>query len=167
MNQQIERNVILESELDDKENMAVMCQRLKDEVRDLRQEINRHQRKKDDLNESQLATTPLASPQQGGGVQSKSQISVMGSSTSTLNGRPPILTPSTRINALNMVGDLLKKVGALESRLASCRSHIITKEAHKAIESSTPQRSRRVVTGSRLNGEIQKQTSGNVATITV
>ena len=111
MNQQIERNVILESELDDKENMAVMCQRLKDEVRDLRQEINRHQRKKDDLNESQLATTPLASPQQGGGVQSKSQISVMGSSTSTLNGRPPILTPSTRINALNMVGDLLKKVG--------------------------------------------------------
>ena len=65
MNQQIERNVILESELDDKENMAVMCQRLKDEVRDLRQEINRHQRKKDDLNESQLATTPLASPQQG------------------------------------------------------------------------------------------------------
>lgn len=55
-------------------------------------------------------------------------------------------TPSTRISALNMVGDLLRKVGvswfilaicctqivivkkALESRLASCRTHTSGKE---------------------------------------
>lgn len=58
-------------------------------------------------------------------------------------------TPSTRISALNMVGDLLRKVGvrlivcfvtwddsnipmplhqALESRLASCRTHISAKD---------------------------------------
>lgn len=32
------------------------------------------------------------------------------------------MTPSARISALNIVGDLLRKVGALESRLASCRT---------------------------------------------
>jgi len=32
------------------------------------------------------------------------------------------LTPSARISALNIVGDLLRKVGALELKLSSCRS---------------------------------------------
>ena len=32
------------------------------------------------------------------------------------------LTPAARISALNIVGDLLRKVGALESKLASCRN---------------------------------------------
>ncbi|KAF7473477.1 Hypothetical predicted protein [Marmota monax] len=32
------------------------------------------------------------------------------------------LTPSARISALNIVGDLLRKVGALESKLAACRN---------------------------------------------
>jgi hypothetical protein len=39
MSQQIERNALLESELDEKGKMDIMCQRLKDEVRDLRSEI--------------------------------------------------------------------------------------------------------------------------------
>jgi hypothetical protein len=34
----------------------------------------------------------------------------------------PLLSPSTRISALNIVSDLLRKVGALESKLASCRN---------------------------------------------
>ena len=33
LNQAFERNAILENELDEKERLAVMCQRLKDEVR--------------------------------------------------------------------------------------------------------------------------------------
>lgn len=33
------------------------------------------------------------------------------------------LTPSMRISALNLVSDLLRKVGALETKLASCRSY--------------------------------------------
>merc|ERR1711915_1059540 len=37
------------------------------------------------------------------------------------NGTPP-LTPSARISALGIVGDLLKKVGALELKLVSCRN---------------------------------------------
>ncbi|OXB81826.1 UNVERIFIED_CONTAM: hypothetical protein H355_015023 [Colinus virginianus] len=34
------------------------------------------------------------------------------------------LTPAARISALNIVGDLLRKVGALESKLASCRNFV-------------------------------------------
>lgn len=46
----------------------------------------------------------------------------------TIRGRQPgqqqpgqPLTPSARISALNIVGDLLRKVGALELKLVSCR----------------------------------------------
>lgn len=35
---------------------------------------------------------------------------------------PPLLSPTTRTSALNIVSDLLRKVGALESKLASCRN---------------------------------------------
>ncbi|POI30613.1 hypothetical protein CIB84_005638 [Bambusicola thoracicus] len=34
------------------------------------------------------------------------------------------LTPAARISALNIMGDLLRKVGALESKLASCRNFV-------------------------------------------
>merc|ERR1719474_991287 len=44
------------------------------------------------------------------------------------NGTPP-LTPSARISALGIVGDLLRKVGALELKLVSCRN--IVKENGK------------------------------------
>ncbi len=40
------------------------------------------------------------------------------------------LTPSARISALNIVGDLLRKVGALEVKLMSCRN--IVKENSSA-----------------------------------
>ena len=40
MNIAIERNAFLESELDEKENLKMVVQRLKDETRDLRQELN-------------------------------------------------------------------------------------------------------------------------------
>ncbi|KAF7640967.1 hypothetical protein LDENG_00002600 [Lucifuga dentata] len=34
------------------------------------------------------------------------------------------LTTSARISALNIVGELLRKVGNLESKLASCREYV-------------------------------------------
>ena len=40
LNIAIERNAFLESELDEKENLKMVVQRLKDETRDLRQELN-------------------------------------------------------------------------------------------------------------------------------
>ena len=40
----------------------------------------------------------------------------------THHGASEALTPTARITALNIVGDLLRKVGSLESKLASCRT---------------------------------------------
>jgi len=77
LNTAIERNAFLESELDEKEGLKEMVQRLKDESRDLRQEVSLQQHR-----------------------------------------RPP----PPRLSALSIVGELLRKVGGLESRLASCRT---------------------------------------------
>ncbi|KAG1682227.1 hypothetical protein GQR58_011230 [Nymphon striatum] len=45
------------------------------------------------------------------------------------------LTPSARISALNIVGDLLRKVGALESKLASCRNYVKDTPRHSSANS--------------------------------
>lgn len=55
----------------------------------------------------------------------------------------PLLSASSRISALNIVSDLLRKVGALESKLASCRtivpvsSALIAKNNNNAIKAAT------------------------------
>ncbi|ERE69432.1 nuclear distribution protein nudE-like 1-like isoform 1 [Cricetulus griseus] len=74
LNQAIERNAFLESELDEKESLLVSVQRLKDEARAI---------------PNGFGTSPL--------------------------------TPSARISALNIVGDLLRKVGARKSHI----SHVV------------------------------------------
>ncbi|KAF2365047.1 NUDE domain [Trinorchestia longiramus] len=155
LNQAIERNAFLESELDEKESLKEMVQRLKDESRDLRQEVTVSR-------QHPLPTTPdndLAAQQQQQQQQLQQQPQqqqqlqhingvknippapvdapyiidsnkLAASDTACnedqaggvgKNGEAP-MTPSARMNALNIVGDLLRKVGALESRLASCRT---------------------------------------------
>ncbi|KAK2815727.1 hypothetical protein Q5P01_026194 [Channa striata] len=134
MNQVIERNAFLESELDEKENLLESVQRLKDEARDLRQELavrQKDRRPSSSLGKdkdqpdlmcpstgtqsipvtpskpfSSFATPPASSIRRGDG----------------LTGTP--LTTSARISALNIVGELLRKVGNLESKLASCRDFV-------------------------------------------
>ncbi|KAK7913564.1 hypothetical protein WMY93_013775 [Mugilogobius chulae] len=133
MNQVIERNAFLESELDEKENLLESVQRLKDEARDLRQELAVRQVERrpssslgrdtdrdlqcpSAINPSLPATPakpinsfdtpPASSIRRGDG----------------LTGTP--LTTSARISALNIVGELLRKVGNLESKLASCRDFV-------------------------------------------
>ncbi|XP_020797598.1 nuclear distribution protein nudE homolog 1-A isoform X2 [Boleophthalmus pectinirostris] len=133
MNQVIERNAFLESELDEKENLLESVQRLKDEARDLRQELavrqverrpssslgrdsERDMQCPSAINPSLPATPakliilsdtpPASSIRRGDG----------------LTGTP--LTTSARISALNIVGELLRKVGNLESKLASCRDFV-------------------------------------------
>jgi myosin heavy subunit len=167
LNQAIERNAFLESELDEKENLAVCVQRLKDEARDLRQELAvRHQKQEgctetDELsqpgNAAKLESSPTVAVKQetlptqlSGAVRQGMVLPVVTSSvtgniatsvaaTTTEQHSPatpthPLspsglyntsltpITPTARISALNIVGDLLRKLGALESKLASCRT---------------------------------------------
>uniref|UniRef100_A0A672YJQ5 NudE neurodevelopment protein 1 n=1 Tax=Sphaeramia orbicularis TaxID=375764 RepID=A0A672YJQ5_9TELE len=113
MNQVIERNAFLESELDEKENLLESVQRLKDEARDLRQElaVQQKQDRKPSLSSaakepSVLPTPPLTPPDKR--TEEKAP-------PTTLSGTP--LTTSARISALNIVGELLRKVGVRISLL--------------------------------------------------
>ncbi|XP_031718299.1 nuclear distribution protein nudE homolog 1-like [Anarrhichthys ocellatus] len=165
MNQVIERNAFLESELDEKENLLESVQRLKDEARDLRQELAVQQKQqvqdrkpslssaiKDPSSSSSsssssagLPTPPLTPPDKQTEDKTTSPSShppVVPSSAATPPSRPPAsaeslssvsrgeslsgnpLTMSARLSALNIVGELLRKVGNLESKLASCREYV-------------------------------------------
>lgn len=137
LNQAFERNAILENELDEKQRLGEMCQRLKDEVRDLHAELSRQNKKRTPQQSEQssapppsLHTTPQAPPTTiEASPLIKANPSPEGTPIHTTFVGTQNFTPSTRISALNMVGDLLRKVGALESRLALCRTHISPKEA--------------------------------------
>lgn len=206
LNQQIERNVLLENEVSEKEELECTVQRLKEETRDLRHELIVNKNNADSsrrklmmdnclsvsqkdcslpsiisnevdkgeqttvsrpndislnslsmtsqMSDSQLtnnmsvehrlptvdSTTSPMTPQptsrftfsspfsygKSSSTSSTSQ-STTTDSKSLQNSTPPssptlpsmVMTPSTRISALNIVNDLLRKVGALESKLAS------------------------------------------------
>ncbi|XP_071402409.1 nuclear distribution protein nudE homolog 1-like, partial [Centroberyx affinis] len=163
MNQVIERNAFLESELDEKENLLESVQRLKDEARDLRQELavqQKQERKpslssavKDSSSSSSSSSaappTPPLTPADKRTAEDKttsssnqplppaspstpSRLPISADSFTSpppsvsrgesLSGTP--LTTSARISALNIVGELLRKVGNLESKLASCRDYV-------------------------------------------
>ncbi|CAL4073525.1 unnamed protein product [Meganyctiphanes norvegica] len=145
LNMAIERNAFLESELDEKESLKVTVQRLKDEARDLRQELCLkgdepdndkavvHQNNINNFTQqsSQGSTQLLPPPKIIDSNKLVPTQTLLTDSIPTtpiksqsihLNSNGVPMTPSARISALNIVGDLLRKVGALESRLASCRT---------------------------------------------
>ncbi|KAJ7989961.1 hypothetical protein DPEC_G00309900 [Dallia pectoralis] len=148
LNQAIERNAFLESELDEKESLLVSVQRLKDEARDLRQELAVRERttdrmsapgsptldKMDSANQASLSlpATPVGKIMEHPFINSKPSVLTNGCGP---GGSP--LTPSARISALNIVGDLLRKVGALESKLAACRNFAKEQSARKSYTTSS------------------------------
>ncbi|XP_062615841.1 nuclear distribution protein nudE homolog 1-like [Saccostrea cucullata] len=136
LNQAIERNAFLESELDEKETLTETVQRLKDEATDLRSELNVVQSRpassvesiasKEDSNSNAIPVKKKQDSREENSINDKPP----SLSTPPNRGIPfksatsTPLTPSARISALNIVGDLLRKVGALESKLASCRNFV-------------------------------------------
>uniref|UniRef100_A0A3Q0SJG9 NudE neurodevelopment protein 1 n=1 Tax=Amphilophus citrinellus TaxID=61819 RepID=A0A3Q0SJG9_AMPCI len=142
MNQVIERNAFLESELDEKENLLESVQRLKDEARDLRQELAVQQKQqvqdrkpslssaaKDLSSSTSSSSAGLPTPPLTPSDKKTEDKPTSPSSNQPLSGTP--LTTSARISALNIVGELLRKVGSLESRLASCREYIHEQAANR------------------------------------
>lgn len=159
-NEQIEKNVFLECELGEKSELEIMIQRLKDEVRDLKQELqiqeqrsaeianshhHRYPRRTGSINSpvvtvgptttSVTSTTTTAPCVMNNNVLSKANLKktmipvpALSPTSPTSNGKDilgrstQIMNSSTRVSALNIVSDLLRKVGALESKLAACRN---------------------------------------------
>ncbi|XP_011876515.1 PREDICTED: nuclear distribution protein nudE-like 1-A isoform X2 [Vollenhovia emeryi] len=155
----IEKNALLESELDEKEGLKVIVQRLMDEVRDLKQEIQVHERHHADNNKSaervrsivdsnklqaELESNSPASqivPQtipQNNTTTSPIKIGhgMVGGVIGNNNNNSQPLPPCTRILAMNMIGDLMRKVGALENKLNTCRNAFredqVTRDLYRA-----------------------------------
>ncbi|XP_051062648.1 nuclear distribution protein nudE homolog 1 isoform X1 [Phodopus roborovskii] len=137
LNQAIERNAFLESELDEKENLLESVQRLKDEARDLRQELAVQQKQdkprtpmpasveteRTDMAVQATGSVPSTPTAHRGPSSGLNTPGLFRRGLDSSNSGTP-LTPAARISALNIVGDLLRKVGALESKLASCRNFV-------------------------------------------
>ncbi|GFG29998.1 hypothetical protein Cfor_00590 [Coptotermes formosanus] len=121
LNSAIERNALLESEQDE---ARAMVQRLKDEARDLRQEMKIRRSEVPDNDKClERVRSPVDSNKLK--VEMETQTVVPGSPLKmqqSRGGQNIPLTPPARISAMNIVGDLLRKVGTLESKLASCRN---------------------------------------------
>uniref|UniRef100_A0A8C6TNH1 NudE neurodevelopment protein 1-like 1a n=1 Tax=Neogobius melanostomus TaxID=47308 RepID=A0A8C6TNH1_9GOBI len=157
LNQAIERNAFLESELDEKESLLVSVQRLKDEARDLRQELAVRERQTD----STRMSAPSSPTQDNVKTDSAVQASLSLPATPLSKGPDNVFAntgelrhqlpadPSARISALNIVSDLLRKVGALESKLAACRNF------------AKDQKARKVYTLDNSNGSTPTTTSHN------
>jgi hypothetical protein len=178
LNEALERNSILEMELDDKDELAETVQRLRDEARDLKQEIAVRQQKAQKttttttnnnsssivvvdpclnnismdtdsttitnnnnnktnssalntiLNELQLISQQTTNQFQSQQQQQHPQIQQHSQQQQQL----PV-TPSIRISALNFVGDALRKVTSMESRLVAARN--LMKESNRDRRSAT------------------------------
>ncbi|XP_037113186.1 nuclear distribution protein nudE-like 1-B isoform X1 [Syngnathus acus] len=120
----IERNAFLESELDEKESLLVSVQRLKDEARDLRQELAVRESAVDKKSAPSSPTSDLDRARSAGVcpfLLVLFLLSLMHWPALTDDCGGSSLTPTARISALNIVGDLLQKVavGGL-----GCRSDV-------------------------------------------
>ncbi|XP_029292793.1 nuclear distribution protein nudE homolog 1-like, partial [Cottoperca gobio] len=205
MNHAIERNAILESELDEKEDLLESVQRLKDEARGVCVCVSQGQSQgqglavqqkqerklslssaiKDPSSSSSsspaspgLPTPPLTPPDKRTEDKTTSSSSNQPVPSATSPSRPPAsaetfstpppsvsrgesvsgtpLTGSARISALNIVGELLRKVGNLESKLASCWEYVQEQKAsrrgHAAGSGATP--------GRNISSESHQPTNG-------
>ncbi|XP_041938674.1 nuclear distribution protein nudE-like 1-A isoform X1 [Alosa alosa] len=160
LNQAIERNAFLESELDEKESLLVSVQRLKDEARDLRQELAVKERQTDVSRMSAPSSPTLDNDKMDSAVQASLSLPAtpLAKSLDNAFANPKVLsngcsnssalTPSARITALNIVGDLLRKVGALESKLAACRNFAKDQAARKNYTTNS--------NGNLVNGDLTK-----------
>ncbi|XP_028978387.1 nuclear distribution protein nudE homolog 1 [Esox lucius] len=161
MNHVIERNAFLESELDEKENLLESVQRLKDEARDLRQELAVQQvqerrptsslSKETDRTEPSSRSSIATTPSKPLGTFLSTPVSSIRRGDN-LAGTP--LTTSARISALNIVGELLRKVGNLESKLASCRDFVYDTSSNRPALPAVP-----VSSPSAVDGGTEIQTS--------
>uniref|UniRef100_A0A336MIG7 CSON012771 protein n=1 Tax=Culicoides sonorensis TaxID=179676 RepID=A0A336MIG7_CULSO len=164
LNQAYEKNALLESEVDEKEKLQIKLQRLMDEARDLKQELKVREKgggggtdDDDDpntnnkevpivMNGGNVTTTATNSNELGFG---KSQTQVATTSpttdpnknicTSISNGNA--IASSTRVTAISIIYDLLRRIDRIESKLADWKkiSAAATRQSGSTLETSSVQ----------------------------
>jgi len=161
MNSAIERNAFLESELDEKESLKAAVQRMKDETRDLKSELkvlttsdppvssppdndksllHMKMERNNNLNGKSSPDSNKHAAEVSNGEKDMASSPILDTPPSSSKTSPrhnSTLTPSARLSALNIVGDLLRKVGALELKLSSCRN-IVKENGAPATPTTTP-----------------------------
>ena len=116
MNAALERNAFLESELDEKENLAMAVYRLKEEARELRSELqvlNPQVEENEDGVQNQTKDCNVKKEEDSCKKVTVETPVKTKSISATANAHPPS-TPSARMSALGIVGNCLRKIGALE-----------------------------------------------------
>ncbi|XP_050316132.1 nuclear distribution protein nudE-like 1-A isoform X2 [Anthonomus grandis grandis] len=110
LNSALEKNAILENEVDEKECLKEKLQRLADEARDLKQELLVKEKEKvPDKERYMNGFKPTA-------IDNRLKETETQTSPAKREYQPP-LSPASRVMALNIVSDLIRKVGSLERRL--------------------------------------------------
>lgn len=113
LNQAYEKNALLESEVDEKEKLQIKLQRLMDEARDLKQELKVREQGRENSKDTDDAigdtlNNPLgftaASPTKNGPDINKNHGNAIAS--------------STRVTAISIIYDLLRRIDRIESKLA-------------------------------------------------
>ncbi|XP_050513165.1 nuclear distribution protein nudE homolog 1 [Diabrotica virgifera virgifera] len=110
-NSAVERNAILESEVDEKEGLKEKLQRLADETRDLKQELSVKEKERGPDNERILNGFQKAIMDSNRLKENETQ------TTPAKHDYQAPISPASRVMALNIVSDLIRKIGGLERRL--------------------------------------------------
>lgn len=128
LNQAYEKNALLESEVDEKEKLQIKLQRLMDEARDLKQELKvREITKPDGENNSPKHSLVFANTEAHSDSQTNSlgflqnghhnhNESVTPQDVNRINGNA--IASSTRVTAISIIYDLLRRIDRIESKLA-------------------------------------------------
>ncbi|KAB0793624.1 hypothetical protein PPYR_13244 [Photinus pyralis] len=118
LNSALERNAILESEVDEKECLKEKLQRLADETRDLKQELHVREKEKcpdnDRLINGHAVSLNLDSNRLKAQVEPHSPLkpdSNVNLKNIDINTITAPLSPASRLLAVNIVGEIIRKVG--------------------------------------------------------
>ncbi|CAG5059745.1 unnamed protein product [Parnassius apollo] len=140
LNQAYERNAVLESEVDEIENLRVKLQRATDEARDLKQELKVIEKipdyKKEDGSVSENVCNGHISNTSRTQVEIETQTSISSPQKREINGNA--MTPSSRVTAINIVGDLLRKVGLERFLCRECGKVKCSCDTSITVDNHTP-----------------------------
>ncbi|CAG9856998.1 unnamed protein product [Phyllotreta striolata] len=110
----IERNAMLESEVDDKENLKEKLQRLADETRDLKQELLVKDKERGPDNERILNGFQKTIMDSNRLKENETQ------TTPVKHDYQAPISPASRVMALNIVSDLIRKIGLTKWLCSEC-----------------------------------------------
>ncbi|XP_026467033.1 nuclear distribution protein nudE-like 1-B [Ctenocephalides felis] len=122
LNKAYEKNALLENEVGEKENLQVQLQRMRDEARDLQQELKIKVKDGDKSLMNGYSNSYMNLSLDSNRLHCEMETQTVDNQTSVKNQPSNIngngLTSGGRIIAMNIVGDLLRKVGNMEAKLS-------------------------------------------------